>query len=396
MNDAYIVSAVRTPLGRFGGALAHLSPAQLGAHAMAAALTQAQVKGENLDLYIMGNVLRAGHGQLIPKQAALLAGIPATVDGYAVDMVCSSGMIALINAVTAIKAGEADLVLAGGTESMSQTAFSLSHRARWGYKFLMGAPEQLTDLLLHDGLTDPVTGEGMGVETERLTAEHGFTRQALDEVAALSQKRAAEATEQGLFQAEIAPVEIKVKRDTQILDRDEGIRADTTLESLGKLRPAFGSEGVLTAGNCSQISDGSAALVVASQKAIDTYGLQPLAKVLGGTWSGGETWRFPEYPVHASKKLLERLGKQVSDIDLFENNEAFSASTLLFENMLGVPRDKLNVHGGAIALGHPIGASGARICTTLIHALVHHQKTFGLAALCHGTGGGTAIAFERV
>lgn len=394
--DAYIVSAVRTPLGRFGGLLANLSPAQLGAHAMAAALTQAQVQGEQLDLYIMGNVLRAGHGQLIPKQAALLAGIPATVDGYAVDMVCSSGMIALINAATAIKAGEADLVLAGGTESMSQTAFSLSHRARWGYKFLMGAPEQLTDLLLYDGLTDPTTGEGMGEETERLTAEHGFSRSALDEVAALSQKRAAEATERGAFQAEIAPIEVKVKRDTQVIDRDEGIRADTTLESLGKLRPAFGKEGVLTAGNCSQISDGASALVVASQKAVEELGLQPIAKVLGGTWSGGETWRFPEYPVFATKKLLERLGKQVGDIDLFENNEAFSASTLLFETMLGVPRDKLNVNGGAIALGHPIGASGARICTTLLHALREQNKTLGLAALCHGTGGGTAIAFERV
>jgi acetyl-CoA C-acetyltransferase len=396
MFEAYIVAAKRTPLGRFGGILSGFTPTDLGSFAMKAVLEQVGMTGENLDLYIMGNVLRAGHGQLLPKQAALKAGIPDTVDGYAVDMVCSSGMLSVMNAATTIKAGEADLILAGGMESMSQTGFFLSQRARWGYKFLLGAPEQVVDLLLYDGLTDPITGNGMGEETERLASEHGFTREALDEVAATSQQRASEATQRGAFKKEITPIEVQVKRDTQVVDYDEGIRADTTTASLAKLRPAFTKDGVLTAGNCSQISDGAAALVIASQKAIDQYGLTPLAKILGGTWSGGETWRFPEYPVHASKKLLEKLGKTVNDVDLFENNEAFSVSTLLFENMLGVTRDKLNVNGGAIALGHPIGASGARIIVTLLNALQEQDKTLGLAALCHGTGGGTAIAIERV
>jgi acetyl-CoA C-acetyltransferase len=396
MREVYLVSAVRTPLGRFGGALSGFSPVDLGAHAMEAALERAGISGEALDLYIMGNVLRAGHGQLLPRQAALKAGIPPVVDGYAIDMVCSSGMFSLINAATAIRAGEADLVLAGGMECMSQTGFFLSQRARWGYKFLLGAPESLTDLLLQDGLSDSITGEGMGEQTERLAAEHGFSRQELDEVAATSQQRAAAATNRGIFQQEIAPIEVKTKKGQELVDKDEGIRADTTVETLAKLRPAFKADGVLTAGNSSQISDGAAALVVASQGAIERYGLQPIAKILGGTWSGGEPWRFPEVPIHAAKRLLEKLDKTIADFDLFENNEAFAVSTLLFNRMLGVPLDKLNVNGGAIALGHPIGVSGARIVVTLLNALKEQNKTLGLAALCHGTGGGTALAIERL
>lgn len=396
MREVYIVSAVRTPLGRFGGALTDFSPMDLGAHAMKAALERAGVAGGNLDLYIFGNVLRGGHGQLLPRQAALKAGIPATVDGYAVDMVCSSAMLSLINATHAIRLQEADLVLAGGMEAMSQTGFFLSHRARWGYKFLLGAPEQLTDLLLNDGLMDSTTGEGMGEQTERLAAEHGFTRQDVDEIACASQQRAAAATEKGSFRREIAPIPVKVKKETKLLDTDEGIRADTTVESLAKLRPAFKPDGILTAGNSSQISDGAAALLLASQDAVARHGLQPLAKVLGGTWAGGESWRFPEVPIYAAKKLLAKLGLEISDFDLFENNEAFAVSSLLFNKLLGVPYDKLNVNGGAIALGHPIGASGARIVVTLLNALQERNQTLGLAALCHGTGGGTAMAIERV
>jgi len=396
MRDVYIVSAVRTPLGKFGGVLTDFSPADLGAHAMKAALERADISGAELDLYIMGTVLRAGHGQLLPRQAAFKAGIPNVVDGYAVDMVCSSGMISLVNGALAIRAGEADLVLAGGMEAMSQTGFFLSHRARWGYKFLLGNPESLMDLLLHDGLMDATTGEGMGDQTDRLAETHGFTRKDLDEVAVTSHLRAAAATERGVFKQEITPIEIATRKGPQVIDTDEGIRADSTLESLAKLRPAFNKNGVLTAGNSSQISDGAAALVLASQDAVERHGLKPLAKVLGGTWAGGETWRFPEMPIHASKKLMEKLGKTVADFDLFENNEAFAVSTLLFEKLLGVDREKLNVNGGAIALGHPIGASGARIVVTLLNALTEQDQTLGLAALCHGTGGGTAIAIERV
>lgn len=396
MRDVYIVSAIRTPLGRFGGSLASFSPVDLGAHAMKAALEQANVPAEALDLYICGNVLRAGHGQLVPKQAALKAGIPAQVDGYAVDMVCSSGMISIVNAATAIRASEADLVLAGGMESMSQTGFYLSQRARWGYKLLMGAPEQLTDILLYDGLTDATTGEGMGDQTERVAAEYGFTRENLDEVAFYSHKRATEATQRGSFKAEMTPIEIVSKKSKQILDQDEGIRSETTLESLAKLRPAFQEDGVLTAGNSSQISDGAAALILASAEAVEKYQLKPIAKLMGGTWAGGETWRFTEVPVMATKKLLEKLNLTISDFDLIENNEAFAVSSWLFHKLLGVPFEKMNVHGGAIALGHPIGASGARLVVTLLNALKERDQTLGLAALCHGTGGGTALAIERV
>jgi acetyl-CoA C-acetyltransferase len=347
-------------------------------------------------LYIFGNVLGSGHGQLIPRQAAIKAGIPVSVDGYRVDMVCSSGMIAVSNAATSIRAGEADLVLAGGIESMSQTGFFLSHRARWGYKFLMGAPEQLTDLLLHDGLTDATTTEGMGSQVDRLCLDRGVSRQALDEIAALSHQRAATATEKGWFNGEIVPIELKSKKGSTILDQDEGIRSDSTPEGLGKLRPAFNPSGVLTAGNSSQISDGAAAILLASQKAVDQYGLKPIAKILGGAVGAGKTDRFPEFPVLAVKKLLASLNKTIEDFDLVENNEAFALNNLLFEMDLGLAREKQNVHGGAIALGHPIGASGARILVTLINALKVQDKTLGMGAICHGTGGGTAIAIERV
>lgn len=396
MVEVYIVSAVRTPIGKFGGSLASLSPVDLGAHAMKAALERVGIAGKDLDLYIMGNVLRAGYGQLLPRQAAFKAGIPEQVNGYAVDMVCSSGMMSLINAVNFIRAEQADLVLAGGMESMSQAGFFLSHRARWGYKFLLGAPEQLTDIILKDGLTDGATGEEMGDQTERLAATHGFTRQELDEVALSSQQRAAAATEKGSLKKEIAPIEVKTKKGTETIDQDEGIRSETTIEKLAKLRPAFKPDGVLTAGNCSQLSDGAAALILASQAAVERHGLKPIAKVKGGDWSSGETWRFPEYPIYAAQKLLAKLKMNFSDFDLFENNEAFSVSNLLFTRMLKVSSDKLNVNGGAIALGHPIGASGARIVVTLLNALQEQDKTLGLAALCHGTGGGTALAVERL
>lgn len=396
MQDVYIVAAVRTPIGRFGGAFKDLSPVDLGAHAMRAALERSGVDGADLDLYAFGNVLRAGHGQLLPRQAAIKAGIPAAVDGFATDMVCSSGMMAVTNAANFIRVGDADLILAGGMESMSQTGFYLTHRARWGYKFLLGAPESLMDLMLYDGLTDPIAEEGMGEQTERLAAEKGIGREELDEIAVMSQRRAAEATAEGLFRREIAPVEVKTRKGTQLVEQDEGIRADTTLEGLAKLPPAFARDGVLTAGNSSQISDGAAALILASAAAVERHGLKPVARLLGYAWSAGETWRFPEAPIPAVRKLLDRLELTLDDFDLFENNEAFALNNILFRRMLGVPYEKLNVFGGAVALGHPIGASGARIVVTLLNALEHHNGRRGLAAICHGTGGGTALALERL
>jgi acetyl-CoA C-acetyltransferase len=395
MNETYIISAVRTPIGKFGGSLKDMSPVGLGAHVMKAALERAGITGKNLDLFIFGNILKHGHGQLVPRHAALKAGIPDDVDGYAVDMLCSSGMMSTMNADMAIRAGEADIVLAGGIESMSQAGFHLSHKARWGYKLLIGEnKEPVTDILLADGLTDPMTGELMGEETERLVATHGVTRTELDEVAYLSNIRAAAATENGKFSKEIAPIEIVERRKTILFDKDEGLRADTTMESLAGLRPAFGKEGRLTAGNSSQISDGAAALVIASKKAVEEHNLKPIARILGGAWAAVEPWRFVEGPIPAIQKLMKKIDKRVDDFELIENNEAFSLNNVLLRRALEIPYEKINVYGGAIALGHPIGASGARIIVTLLNALQQEGKQLGLASLCHGTGGGTAVAVE--
>jgi acetyl-CoA C-acetyltransferase len=396
MDDVFIVSAARTPIGRFGGALKELSPADLGAHVMRAVLDRARIDGKDLDLYIMGNILRAGHGQLVPRQAAVKAGIPQEVDGYAVDMVCSSGMMAVMNAATAIKAGEADLILSGGIESMSQAGFFLSHKARWGYRLLMGAPEQLRDTLLHDGLTDPIAEGVMGALTERLVIEWEISRKKLDEVAYYSHKRAAEATHRGFFRKEIVPIEVHTTKESTSLDYDEGIREDTSLKGLAKLPPAFNKDGMLTVGNSSQISDGAAALILASEQAVKNHKLEPLARVLGGTWAAGESWRYVEAPITAVKKLLDKLDKSSDDFDLYENNEAFAVNTVLFSKLLGIDFERLNVNGGSIALGHPLGCTGARIIVTLLNALEERDAKNGIATLCHGTGGATAIAIEKL
>lgn len=397
MSETYIISAVRTPIGKFGGSLKDLSPVDLGAHVMKAALARAGIAGKDLDLFVFGNILKHGHGQLLPRHAAIKAGIPTDVDGYAVDMLCSSGMMSTMNADMAIRAGEAEIVMAGGIESMSQAGFHLSHKARWGYKLLIGNnTEQVTDILLADGLTDPMTGELMGEETERLVTEHGVSRQELDEVAYLSNLRAAAATENGKFSHEIAPIEITERRKTILFDKDEGMRADTTMDSLAGLRPAFGKEGKLTAGNSSQISDGAAALILASKAAVEKHGLKPIAKFLGGSWAAVEPWRFVEGPIPAIQKLTRKIGRDIDDFELIENNEAFSLNNVLLRRALEIPYEKVNIYGGAIALGHPIGASGARVIVTLLNALQQEGKQLGLASLCHGTGGGTAVAVELV
>lgn len=397
MSEVYVVATARTPIGKFGGELKDVSPVELGAHVMKAAVERAGIEPGWLDLYVFGNILKHGHGQLVPRHAAIKAGIPPEVDGYAVDMLCSSGMMSTINADNAIRAGEADLVLAGGIESMSQAGFVLSHRARWGYKLLAGdSREHLQDVLLADGLTDPMTGELMGEEADRLCKEYAISRTELDEVAYLSNTRAAAATEQGKFAAEIAPLTRQERKKTVVVDRDEGPRPETTMETLATLRPSFSKDGLLTAGNSSQISDGAAALVLASDKAVREHGLKPIARILGKSWTGVEPWRFVEGPVPAIRKLTTKLGMDVDDFDLVENNEAFALNNVLLRRLLEIPYERVNVYGGAIALGHPIGASGARIIVTLISALRQEGKRRGIAALCHGVGGGTAVAVELV
>ena len=395
MPEVFVASAVRSAIGRFGGAFKDLSPPQLAGPVMAAALERGGVKGHQLDLVIMGHVLRGGHGQLVPRQAAFTAGIPQHVDAMAVDMVCSSGMAAVMTASAQIRAGEVDLVLAGGMETMSSTGFYQDAGIRWGHKYAP-AGLQILDLMARDGLSDPQTGDAMGEQTERLVSEEGVTRSELDEVAVMSHRRAAAASASGTFAEEIVPVGYQERKENKLLGADEGVRPDTTLESLAALRPAFAVDGTLTAGNSSQISDGAAALLLASERAVAEHGLRPIARITGSAWAAGEPYRFAEAPIPAVEKLLKRQGKTVADFDLFENNEAFAVNSILFARRLDVSMEKLNVNGGALALGHPIGCSGARIMVTLLHALRHRQMHSGIAAICHGTGGGTVTSLELV
>ena len=388
--DVYIVSAVRTPIGKFGGAFKDLSPVDLGAIAIKEALRRANIEPSKVDITIMGNILRAGHGQDLARQAAVKAGIPMEIDGYCVDMVCSSGMISVINAAQMIKSGDADIIVAGGMESMSQAMLAVKSETRWGIKMLFGKKLEFIDTMLMDGLTDPFNMKLMGQEADMVAKAHNISRRELDEVAYESHKRAAQATDKGYFLKEIVPVKVGEKEITQ----DEGIRRDTSIEKLSQLKPAFTPDGLHTAGNSSQISDGASALVLMSERAVKEYKVEPIAKILGYSWVGIESWRFTEAPIFAVKKLLQKLNMDISQFDYFENNEAFAVNNVLYNRYLGVPYDKLNVFGGAIALGHPIGASGARIITTLINVLSTMGGKRGIASICHGTGGSTAIAIE--
>jgi len=388
--DVYIVSAVRTPIGKFGGVFKDLSPVDLGAIAIKEALRRANIEPSKVDITIMGNILRAGHGQDLARQAAVKAGIPMEIEGYCVDMVCSSGMISVINAAQMIKSEDADIVVAGGMESMSQAMLAVKSEARWGVKMLLGKKLEFIDTMLMDGLTDPFNMKLMGQEADMVAKAHNISRRELDEVAYESHKRAAQATDKGYFLKEIVPVKVGDKEISQ----DEGIRRDTSIEKLSQLKPAFTPDGLHTAGNSSQISDGASALVLMSEKAVKEYKVEPIAKILGYSWVGIESWRFTEAPIFAVKKLLQKLNMDISQFDYFENNEAFAVNNVLYNRYLGVPYDKLNVFGGAIALGHPIGASGARIITTLINVLSTMGGERGIASICHGTGGSTAIAIE--
>ncbi len=396
MKEIYVIATSRTPIGKFGSAFKDVSPAELGAAALKDALKRAGVEGKNLDLYTVGNVLRGGQGQAVSRQVALLAGVPIEVDGFAVDMVCSSGMAAVMAGAMAIKASDASLVAAGGTESMSQAALAYPASVRWGVKHLIGKEVKLMDLMLTDGLIDPMSGEMMGIQTERVAAAHNITREELDEVAYNSHKRASAATENGAFAREIVPVTVKTRKGDIVVDKDEGIRPQTSMESLAKLRPAFKKDGVLTAGNSSQISDGAAMLILADQKAVKRHNLKPAAKIIGYSWLGGEGWEFSNIPGKATDKLLEKLDMKIDEFDYFETNEAFAINNVLLHKHFSIDYEKINAFGGAVALGHPIGASGARIIGTLINVLQNKNAKKGIAMICHGLGGATAIAIEKI
>ncbi|MDG6931250.1 MAG: thiolase family protein [Nitrososphaerota archaeon] len=381
--SVYVVSAVRTPLGKLGGALKDFSAVEMGSIAITEAVKRSKMPASEIGMVIMGNVLRAGQGQDISRQCAIRAGIPNNVDAYSVDMVCASGMISIINAVQMISAGDAHVVVAGGTESMSQAQFAAAIRpgARASSEIV------LKDTMFYDGLRDPFNMKLMGEEADIIAKEHGASREKLDRISYESHIRAGRAADSGYFDREIVPLQGAVKKD-------EGIRRDTSIEKLSELKPAFG--GLHTAGSSSQISDGAAALVLADEFAIKQAGVKPIARIRGYSWAGVESYRFPEAPIIAVRKLLERAKMKLSDVDYFENNEAFAVSSYIFMDEFKINEDRLNPWGGAIALGHPIGASGARIVVTMLDYLnALHAKT-GIASICHGIGGATAMAFEKV
>lgn len=388
-----IVGYVRTPIGKFGGAFKDVKTPQLAAFVIKKLLERTGIEGRIVEEVIFGSTLQGGMGQNLSRYAALLAGLPVEVSAYTVNRVCSSGMQAIIDAYREIALGDASVVIAGGAESMSTLPICLPQDARWGMRHFIGRRVELIDLMVYDGLIDPTNGLIMGEEAEMVAREHKMTREELDWVAYESHMRAWRATENKWFD-DMEPVDGEfggVK-----LDRDEGIRPDTSLEKLAKLKPAFRPDGLLTAGNSSQLSDGAAALLLMSEEKARELGVRPIARILGYSWHMVEPWRFTEAPVYAIQKLLKKLGVGLDYFDYFEVNEAFAVVNVLVHKLLGIPYDKLNVFGGAIALGHPLGASGARIVTTLISVLRRMGGRRGIAALCHGTGGATALAIELV
>lgn len=393
MKNCVIVSAARTAIGSFNGALASTSAIDLGATVIKAALERAQLDPQRVDEVIMGNVLQAGLGQNPARQALLKSGLAETVYGFTVNKVCGSGLKSVALAAQAILAGQAQALVAGGMENMSQAPYLLDAKARWGYRLGDG---QLSDVILRDGLICATHGYHMGITAENVAKEYGISREMQDELALLSQRKALAAIDSGAFRAEIVPVSVTSRKKTTIFERDEFPKADSTAEGLAALRPAFDKAGTVTAGNASGINDGAAALVVMEESAALAAGLKPLARIKAWASGGVAPALMGMGPVPATQKALQLSGLTLSDIDLIEANEAFAAQFLAVGKTLGFDPQKANVNGGAIALGHPIGASGARILVTLLHALSARDKTLGLATLCIGGGQGIAMIVERI
>jgi acetyl-CoA C-acetyltransferase len=391
MDKAVILSACRTPIGSFGGVLKDLSAADLGAIVIREAIRRADVNAVDLGDVIMGCVLQAGAGMNVARQASINAGVPVEVPAETVNRVCGSGLQAVVHAVEAVKAGDVDLIVAGGTESMSNAPY-LMKGARWGYR--MGNAE-LIDSMLHEGLTCSINGCHMGITAETVASRFDVSRADQDAFAAESQARAEKAIASGVFDREIVPVEVPQKKGPPVVvSRDEYPRAGTTAGKLGALKPAFKNDGSVTAGNSSGINDGAAALVVSTAASAQKKGRTPLAKILSYCTTGIDPMIMGMGPVEAMKKAVERAGLTLGDLDVIELNEAFAAQSIAVVRALGLDAKKVNVHGGAVALGHPIGASGARLLTTLIHALHARGGGRGAASLCIGGGMGTAMVIE--
>ena len=392
MQDAVIVSAVRTPTGKFLGSLKNLTAPDLGALVVREAVRRAGLDPASVDECIMGNVVSAGVGQAPARQAALRGGLADHVAALTINKVCGSGLKAVMLAQQAIATGDIEIAVAGGMESMSNTPYLLPG-AREGLR--MGNA-QMVDAMVHDGLWCSFEQCHMGNAGELIAAEYDISRSAQDEYAFNSHRKAADAQTAGRFTAEILPVTIPQKKgDPIVVMRDESVRADTSVAALGALRPAFKKDGTVTAGNAPPVNDGAAALVVMSSRRATQLGCKPVARILGQATSGLAPKYLLMTPVEAVRKVAQKVGWRLEDVDLFEINEAFSVQLLAVLRQLGIEADKVNVNGGAVALGHPIGASGARILTTLLYALEQRGLKRGIASLCLGGGNGVAVAVER-
>jgi acetyl-CoA C-acetyltransferase len=390
--SAVILSACRTPIGAFGGALKDLTAPDLGAIVIREALSRAHLEPAQVDDVVLGCVLQAGAGMNVARQAALRAGLPDSVPAETVNRVCGSGLAAVMHAADAVKAGSAGLIVAGGTESMSNAPFLLKG-ARWGYR--MGHAEAV-DLMTAEGLTCAIESCHMGVTAETIATRYGISREAQDAFAAESQRRAAQAMGDGWFTPEIVPVSIPQKKgDAVVVDRDEYPRPGTTADKLAALKPAFKKDGTVTAGNASGINDGAAALVVADQRVAEASGVTPMARIVAYASVGVDPAVMGLGPVPAITKAVARAGLSLDAIDVFELNEAFAVQALAVASDLGLDATRVNPGGGAIALGHPIGASGARVLVTLIHHLQRTGGRYGVASLCVGGGMGVAMVVER-
>jgi len=390
MTDIVITSAVRTPIGAFGGSLSGLEASDLGQIVISDALNRSSVDAGDVSEVVMGQVLTAGTGQNPARQASIGAGVPKEVPAMTINQVCGSGLKSVALGASSILAGDNAIVVAGGQESMSNSPHCT--HLRNGTK--MG-DAQLIDTMIKDGLWDAFNGYHMGTTAENIAEQWQLTRDAQDEFAANSQQKAEQAIADGKFKDEIVPVTIKVKREEKVFDTDEYPRAGTTADSLGKLRPAFSKEGTVTAGNASGINDGAAAVVLMSAEEASNRGLTPIARVASWAQAGVDPAIMGTGPIPASRKALDRAGWSVGDLDLIEANEAFAAQSLAVCNDLGFDPAKVNVNGGAIALGHPIGASGCRVLVTLLHEFARSDAKKGLATLCIGGGMGIALCVER-
>jgi acetyl-CoA C-acetyltransferase len=391
MKEVVILSAVRTAVGKFGGNLTGMPVTKIGAEVVKEAVSRANVEPQEINECLMGLVLPAGVGQNPARQCAIYAGLPDEMGSTTINKVCGSGMKAVMLAANSIKSEEHEVIVAGGMENMSAAPY-LMRDARWGLRMNDGS---LVDSMVYDGLWDIFNDVHMGLTGEIVAERYNVTREDADELACQSHMKAKRATDEGSFEEEILPLTIKMKKKEIEHKIDEGIRPDTTMETLARLRPAFKKDGVVTAGNSSQISDGASALVIASREFADSNGIEPLATIVGYTTSGTKPEWIMEAPIVTTRKLLDMTGLTIDDIDLFEHNEAFATASVAVKKELNVPEDTFNVNGGAVALGHPIGCSGARVLTTLLYAMKHRKAETGLATLCLGGGNAVSMILRR-